>query len=135
MKRMLFSLALLVVVEKSFSQTPEFTKDYYLSKSKSQKTIGWVMLGGGVAMATAGILIVNKNDDDLLDNLGNTGAGMILEIAGIATALGSIPFFISSAKNIRKAAFISLNNQQILIPQQNSFALTTQPALLLKIEL
>ena len=54
-------------------------------------------------------------------------------IAGAATALGSIPFFISSAKNARRAAAISFNNQKILFPQQNTFVLKTQPTVTLKI--
>ncbi len=139
MKKIICFLTLLLFVAKSFSQSTTLSKDYYLEKSKTQKTVAWVMLGGGVAMATAGLVITNKhvNDDpfEALNNLGTTGGSAILTIAGIGSALGSIPFFISSAKNARKAATISFNNQKILFPQQNIFVLKTQPALTLKIEL
>jgi hypothetical protein len=140
MKKIVFSLTLLLFLVKSFSQTPALSKDYYLKKSKTQKTVAWVMLGGGVAMATIGLIIVNKqvNDDpfNTLNNLGTVGGSAILGIVGIGSALGSIPFFISSAKNARRAAAaISFNNQKILFPLQNNFVLKTQPALTLKIEL
>lgn len=139
MKKIVFSLILLLFVAKSFSQSTALSKDYYLQKSKNQKTVAWVMLGGGVAMATAGLVITNKhvNDDpfEALNNLGTTSGSAILTIAGIGSALGSIPFFISSAKNARKAAKISFNNQRILFPQQNTFVCKIQPTLTLKIGL
>ncbi len=129
MKKIVFSLALLLFIVKSFSQTLAFSKDRYLQKSKNQKTVGWVMLGGGVAMTTIGILIASGQTNDRLNDpfgvdpfSGNEGAA-IVAVAGLASALGSIPFFISSAKNARKAAKISFNNQRILFPQQNTFVL------------
>ena len=134
MKKIFFCLTLLLLTVKSFSQTPALSKEDYLKKSKTQKTVGWVMLGGGVAMTTIGYVIINQqvNDDPL--NAITTGQGyVVLMIAGAATALGSIPFFIRSAKNARRAAAISFNNQKILFPQQNTFVLKTQPTVTLKI--
>ena len=134
MKKIFFCLTLLLLTVKSFSQTPALSKEDYLKKSKTQKTVGWVMLGGGVAMTTIGYVIINQqvNDDPL--NAITTGQGyVVLMIAGAASALGSIPFFISSAKNARRAAAISFNNQKILFPQQNTFVLKTQPTVTLKI--
>ena len=134
MKKIFFCLTLLLLTVKSFSQTPALSKEDYLKKSKTQKTVGWVMLGGGVAMTTIGYVIITQqvNDDPL--NAITTGQGyVVLMIAGAATALGSIPFFISSAKNARRAAAISFNNQKILFPQQNTFVLKTQPTVTLKI--
>ncbi len=97
------------------------------------------MFGGGVAMTTVGIVIKNKqsNDDPFnsLNNLDKIGKSVVLIGVGIGTALGSIPFFISSAKNARKAATISFNNQRVLFPQQNIFVLKSQPTLTLKIQL
>ncbi len=118
MKKIFFTLTLLLFMIKSFSQTPALSKDYYLQKSKNQKTVAWVMLGGGVAMTTIGLVIVNKhvNDDpiDALNNLGTVGGSSILALAGIGTALGSIPFFISSAKNKRRALSVAISNQKSL---------------------
>ena len=134
MKKIFFCLTLLLLTVKSFSQTPALSKEDYLKKSKTQKTVGWVMLGGGVAMTTIGYVIINQqvNDDPL--NAITTGQGyVVLMIAGAATALGSIPFFIRKKKNARRAAAISFNNQKILFPQQNTFVLKTQPTVTLKI--
>lgn len=136
MKKIIFFLTLLQFVLKSFSQTTAPSKDYYLKKSKTQKTVGWVMLGGGVVMTTTGLIIASNqiNEDPFEYTFGNKGTGSaIVTDAGIGISLGSIPFFISSAKNARKAATISFNNQKILFPQQNSFVSKTQPTLTLKI--
>ncbi len=141
MKKIVFSLTLLLFVAKSFSQSTALSKDYYLKKSKNKKTVGWLMLGGGVAMTTIGIIIASGQTNDRLNDpfgvdpfSGNEGAA-IVAVAGLASALGSIPFFISSAKNARKAAMISFNNQKVLFPQQNTFVLKTQPTLTLKLRL
>lgn len=64
MKNIICFLTLLLLVLRLFSQTPEPSKDYYLKKSKTQKTVGWVMLGGGVAMTTISTLIPYKQSDD-----------------------------------------------------------------------
>ncbi len=90
-------------------------------------------------MATVGLIITSKhvNDDpfEALDNLGTSGGAVILTIAGIGSALGSIPFFISSAKNKRRALSVAISNQKIFIPQKKGYALNTQPALTLKVVL
>jgi hypothetical protein len=138
MKKIFFYLTLWLFVVQLFSQTPALSKDYFLKKSKSQKTIAWCMLGGGVAMATVGLVSVGKqinSDLNSFNNLGSAGGSAILGIAGIGSALGSIPFFISSAKNSRRAAAISFSNEKLLFPMRNTFVLKTQPSLILKIEL
>lgn len=70
---------------------------------------------------------------DLITYSNASSGAAILLLGGIGTALGSIPFFISSAKNKRKAASIAICNQNIFLPLQNSFALNTQPTVTLKI--
>ncbi len=59
----------------------------------------------------------------------------IVGIAGLVTALASIPVFISSSKNRSKAATIGFNNQNILFPNYNSLVLKAQPAITLKIRI
>ena len=135
MKRILFSVVLLLLIAKSFSQTPALSKDYYLKKSKTQKTVGWAMLGGGLAMTSIGLIIANKKvNDDPFNAILDTGP-IAVTLAGVGVALGSIPFFISSAKNARRAATISFENQKVLFPKQNVLALKVQPAITLKIGL
>ncbi len=141
MKKIVFSLTLLLFVAKSFSQSTALSKDYYLKKSKNKKTVGWLMLGGGVAMTTIGIIIASGQTNDRLNDpfgvdpfSGNEGAA-IVAVAGLASALGSIPFFINSAKNARKAAKVSFSTPKLLLPQQNTLAFKIQPTLSLKIGL
>lgn len=141
MKRIIFFLAFLAFTVNSFGQTmqnPNFSKDYYLQKSKNQKNTGWVLLGGGVVMSVAGVIgFSNSFDIDIFSDDSSsdtaTDAYGFLFLGGLATSSGSIPFFIGSASNARKAATITLGNQRIFLPQQNGIALGTQPAVSLKI--
>ena len=139
MRKILLLLSVLCFAVASFSQVnPDKTtsKDYYLQKSKNQKTVGWVLLAGGTGMIVAGILVADNNNDP--EDLGygpNFEAGAGVATAGLAADLLSIPFFISSARNARKAATISFNNQKIMFPGQESFVVKTQPSISLKIKL
>ncbi len=133
MKKIIFFLTLLLIMVKSFSQTPAVSKDYYLNKSKTQKTVAWVLLGGGGAATIIGLAIGSNN---LWENIANDDhKGEALFYTGIAMMGASVPFFIISAKNARKSATISFNNQRILLPHQNSLVSKTQPTLALKITL
>lgn len=144
MKKIIFCLTLSIFAIKLFGQTttsPALLKNNYLKKSKTQKTIGWVMLGSGVTMATVGALIFNNHTNgdplegfDYILSKKSQGAA-ILVVAGIGTALGSIPFFISSAKNKRRGAAVSLGTSNTLLLQQNVFAFKKQPAIILRIRL
>lgn len=112
------------------------SKAFYLKKSKTQRTIGWSMLGGGVAMVVVGGgLFVNnfelfsrKNDDE-------AGAGVILFLCGVGSSLGSIPFFISAAHNSKNAARVTMGVRQLFIPEQNNFSTKMQPAITVTIKL
>jgi hypothetical protein len=131
MKNYTFIIIMSFIMASGFSQTApnnEFTKEYYLQKSKNQDTIAWILLGVGSAITIGGLISMNessKNDswgfpDDSSSN-----------ITLVGTVIGSLsfPFFLSSAKNARKAANISLNNQTILLPQQNNIAQNYNPSI------
>ena len=142
MKQIILSIAVLLLMIQSFSQTTALTKEDYLQKSKNQHTAGWVLLGGGVTLSALGIIMISNStasyfsfsDSYNYSNDKSSTAG-VLGIAGIGAMFGSIPFFISSSKNARKAATISFNNQKILLLQQNSFVVNAQPTVTLKIRL
>jgi hypothetical protein len=110
MKKLILLIILSLLTVNLFSQTQnlKLTKDDYLQKSKNQKTTGWVLLAGGTTMAVVGIII--GNNSNLFDS-NNSGfeIGARLLIVGLATDLVSIPFFISSSSNTRKAATFSFN--------------------------
>lgn len=114
------------------------TRDYYLTKSKNQKTIGWILAGSGAGLIVAGLIVGdqdNSSNDLSLDFGPNFDVGLWLVGGGIAAGLASIPFFISSRKNARKAASIGLSNQKIVMPQGSAFTTKMQPTVSLKIPL
>ena len=115
----------------SFGQTTNPEKEAYLQKSKEQRNTGWTFLAIGTTMATVGAIGLGSGDFWSSD----TGSYGFLFFMGLGVDLASIPFFISAGHNARKAASISINNQKILIPQQNTISAKYQPALTLKINL
>lgn len=136
MKKLIFLIVLSILTVNSFSQTQNFklSKTDYLQKSKNQKTVGWVLLAGGTTMAVVGIIV--GNDSNMFDNNNSDfeiGAGLL--VVGVISDLVSIPFFISSSSNARKAATISFSIQKIYLPQNNVLIPKTQPSITLKIGL
>lgn len=93
-------------------------KNYYLNKSKAQKTTGWVFIGAGAAAIITGTIIATSvnEEGDWNDELSTavTGGGFIL--AGGVSCLVSIPFFVSSSKNKRKAMALASGLQQVPMP-------------------
>ena len=79
-------------------------KASYLEKSRSNKTLGWVLLGAGAAMTVAGVIGVN--DNGVLSSSSDTY--YVLSTAGILSMLGSIPAFIISSNQANKAAGLSI---------------------------
>lgn len=104
-----------------------------LLKSKKQKTRAWTLLGIGAGVAAAGGIVQLRQANSNSWGFDFTGAWMA--IAGGVVALSSVPFFISSAKNARKAATMSFNMQQIFLPNPNKLVAKYQPAFTLKIRL
>jgi hypothetical protein len=145
MKKITLLLLMLPFAIQSFSQSstkPTFSKEDYMTKSRINKTAAWVLLGSGAGLIIAGVIVqvndianyvdVNTNGETT-DDVSVTG--FIMLGAGIGTACSSIPFFIGGAKNKRRAAKVAFINQKILMPQKNSFAFKSQPALSIKISL
>lgn len=137
MKHVLVCLVLLMMAPAVFSQRPDstitLTREDYLLMSKHQKTTGWVFLGVGAGLVASGFIVdaaKQPSPDDPYE-ISATGASMI--IVGMLSAMGSIPFFVNSSKNAKRAAEISLNNQNLLIPRNNAFVVMPQPTLTLKI--
>lgn len=145
MKKILLSLVVLFFVLNLFSQSKtkvEISKDNYLLKSKKQKTAAWILLAGGAALVTTSFIIPDgEATGDLfpypVTTNKNDGIKVAFGLTGAASMLGSIPLFLASGKNKRKAraTTVSLNSQKILFPLQNTFVLSRQPTLTFKIEL
>jgi hypothetical protein len=83
-----------------------------LLKSKKQKTTAWILLalGAGTVITAYAIESAKVNNDPLGYILPyNTEKFGIAIIAGGALMIASVPFFISSGKNKRKANVIIRN--------------------------
>lgn len=147
MKKIIAFTLMLLITDTLFSQqtTPStvLTKQDYLKKSKNKKTAAWVLLGGGTAFTIIGLANAMNGVENSLYGINlttgqvdeNITSGSIFFITGAAAILGSIPFFISSGKNKRKAISMSIKNE--LAPQQlnRNFVYKSIPSLTLNISL
>jgi hypothetical protein len=147
MKKIILYALLLVIPAVTFSQQttgnmPALKTDY-LQKSKNQKTAAWILLTGGAVLSSIGAVVIGNevvNDiggifDPTIEPSSNTGT--ILSITGTAAMLGSIPLFISSAKNKRKAmsASAGIKMEKLPVIRQTSFVQNSYPAVSIKISL
>lgn len=137
-----------IFCQSTTNDLPTVTTDY-LKKSRNQKTGAWVLLGGGFALTTTSILIATpKAAEDLTYGFGGFLSGepapqndytaeSILLVTGTAVMLGSIPLFIASGKNKKKALNMSANikMEKATIIEQQSFVQSSYPAIALKINL
>ncbi len=103
-------------------------KEYFITKSAKQKRAAWVLLVAGSTAIISGVIIDNANK-----GYEQSYTGGFMEIGGVICTLTSIPFFISSHRNKKRAATLTMNSQKILLPLNNSFVLKTRPALALRI--
>ena len=146
MKKIIICAWILIVSAPSFSQqtttnAPVLTKADYLQKSKKQKTAAWILLGGGSALIVTGQIVytnyINSSPDfgTGLLRLASWGTGPVLELIGLLSMGGSIPLFIASTKNKRRAmnatTFFKMETAPVI--QHSSFVQTSFPAVSLKI--
>ena len=128
----LFALPVISFCQKTNDTVPSIKTDY-LVKSKNQKTAAWVLLGGGTALIGLGFLIGDSKNSTFDD----AATGAVLGGIGFLSAIGSIPLFIASGKNKRKAmqatTFIKMENVR-MIPNQ-SLVQTSYPSIALRIKL
>jgi len=115
----LFTLFVAASGQQTTVPSPALTKTDYLKKSKKQKTIAWTMLAGGMTIGFIGLTQINLAGSD--GDINNT-PGTIMFFTGVASSLASIPFFIASSKNKKKAMSVSLKNELISrIHEKRSF--------------
>jgi hypothetical protein len=148
MKKNIVFMMLLILSTTSFGQQTQLSEKHsrqdYLTKSKHQKTAAWIMLGGGAALATVGVIISSARVYDELGTAFTTGhddktfvAGGILAAVGGLSMVGSIPLFIASGKNKRKAMATAFFLEMETMPILHKASTSSLPylALLLKISL
>jgi len=115
MKKIIILTMFLAIAAISFGQqiTPkqDWKDSEYYKKSKNQKTAAWILLGSGVALFTGGLIAhynYLNNQDDPFAELTEVTTGEVVAIVGVVVASGSIPLFIVSSKNKKKAKAASV---------------------------
>ena len=133
MKKALILMLFIATTSVSFSQQTSsataLTKQDYLKKSKTQKAIGWSLLGAGAITWLAGL---NKYMDQ---NDGVEGGGETAMVLGTAMSIGGVVFVILGAKNKKKALSLSLNQQKLPYLQKSGIAHQKIPALSVQLSL
>ncbi len=132
MKKLIIGLALFCAASSAFCQDEEtlpaqsqpLTKHDYLVKSRSQKIAGFIFLGVGV-----GLWAIAAPGNVSFSTLST------LVIGGGACVVISIPLFIASGKNKRRAmkmsAYIQINRSPLYM--QTGFKGVVLPALALRV--
>jgi hypothetical protein len=124
----LLALPFISLSQNAYSKK-SLSHEEYLEKSKNQKNAGFAMLGGGSVLFLIGFAIYSDQGLYTPDGV------VFLAGVGAISVIASIPVFVSSGENARKAATLSFGNQPHLFPQLNQSQLNFQPALTLKIAL
>jgi hypothetical protein len=135
MKKMIICMILLLFGFQSISQTPlgsDRSKEYYLQKSKNQKKTAWILLAAGTVMAVGGGIGFGNNWDLFESNSKADIYGSIM-VAGVVADLVSIPFFISSGRNTRRGATMSVSSGLNDFPRGYSTFNRPQPTISVKI--
>jgi len=141
MKQAVIVLLLASVAVNCFGQqnTPgSISRPDRLQKSKNQKKAAWILLGGGAALFAIGVIIPQGEEEEWTfygPDHKNDGIKAVFCLTGTLSMLGSIPLFIASGKNKRRAASVSANlqMQQSKVIQRAGFAKISYPAVAVKL--
>jgi hypothetical protein len=102
MKKIIMILVFTSSIANVLSQEIQKDKAYYQTRSKKQKSAAYgLLIGGGVAIGL-GFLIGDRKESSYDD----AGTGAIIGGLGVLAMLGSVPLFIASGKNKRKASLM-----------------------------
>jgi hypothetical protein len=112
----------------------KYSKEEYLKKSRTNKTVGWIMLGTGAAITATGLIIASSApEDEFLPE--ETYTGGIAMGVGLLSMVGSVPFFIVSGNQARKAATMTAGikmEKEMRLPS-NGMGQTAYPAISVKL--
>ncbi|HEU5164061.1 MAG TPA: hypothetical protein VFU29_00905 [Chitinophagaceae bacterium] len=148
MKRIIIFSLLLAFATTSFCQQTvqkqSLSQADYLQKSKKQKKTAMIFLGGGAALIVTSLVIPQgEPTGSQFDPIGggfyegykNDGIKGALVLTGVVSMLGSIPFFIASGKNKKRAISISFKNEKFPRLIKSNFAYRPLPSLNVNISL
>jgi hypothetical protein len=108
-KKLLINCVMLLFAFQCFSQSAE--KTAYLKKSRNQQITAWVLLGGGIGVSVIGLTQINVAGSD--NGSVNNTPGTVLLATGLAASLTSIPLFIASQKNKKRAVSVSFKHEKM----------------------
>jgi len=146
MPRIIITLTLLLILSAgSFCQqtnpSPLFSQEDYLTKSKHQKTTARLLAGSGAMLTAAGMIIGFGDALSTIATLFSTEAasssntGEVRFYTGLVTMAGSVPLFIASSRNKKRA--MSLGFKTIPVPglYKNNLVGISLPSLSVKMGL
>ena len=145
MRKIIFSVVLFLFNASLFSQQTNpartLSEQDYLKKSKKQKKTALIFLAGGAGLIITSFVIPRGalEEDGICvgpycdDKYKNDGIKTTLFIAGGVAALSSIPFFIASGKNRRKATSVSFKMENTVHFYNRNLASASFPALRVKL--
>jgi hypothetical protein len=114
------------------------TREYYLRKSRNQKTTGIVLGVGGIVLASVGVGIAVNNFKGLFDPNDppkNEKLGDVLGYTGVGLVVASVPFLISGAMNRKKAFTLLLKSSTTTKIHKGNFINSFSPSITLEIGL
>ena len=123
MKKIFFIACMSLIACNSMGQSAEKTD--YLQKSKSQKTIAWLLFGAGAVVNIIGVASVESPNN----------TPVVCFIVGSAIMLSSIPFTVMGHQNKKRAAALSINTEQMYQLKNSNLHVVSYPALTMKINL
>jgi len=103
-----------------------------------------VLLGGGAALAVVGTAIGSSSWDDEIASIVGEGendnsymAGGIMMVTGLAAMVGSVPLFLASARNKKKAhaASASIKLETMPVVYRQGISKLPYPAACIRINL
>ena len=139
MKKAILFTILLVVSAASFSQqtnpSQPLAHENYLKKSKNQQTVALVLLGSGFVVTVVGFVVASNHiwEDFFTGRESARGTGAA--ITALALMAGSVPVYIASRKNRRKAFSLSFTNEKRPYLYKNSLTNKFIPSLTLGVNL
>lgn len=133
MKNCIVLILLLIISIGSFSQETikksEAYKTELIKRSNHQRTAARILLFGGVASWIGCFIIVPKIE---WGPAGGAAPFYILFGIGLVSMPVSIPFFLESSRNKKKALSFSVKNESALFFTRNSLITKSIPSLALK---